>query len=33
MQSDYFEMVEIGKIKELAVREKFGFNHGRPGAC
>jgi len=25
VQSDYFEMVEIGKIKELAVREKFGI--------
>lgn len=23
--SDYFEMGEIGKIKELAVREKFGI--------
>lgn len=25
VQGDYFEMVEIGDIKELAVREKFGI--------
>ena len=25
VQSDYFEMVEIGNIKEFAVREKFGI--------